>query len=310
MIEYAKEGFMPSYISHAIHGEKLFDELNNEKLLKEDVEVSKLKGYTIAYDYAYLVKGLDNHNNSAKDYLLFIIRYIKENHLQSNVSVMAYLYGHVAHFYFDSYAHPLIYYLEKGCKQSCFLTSHFMIEGYLNTYLTEKVLNKDILDINGKYFDDIDIDKKEVKELIYVSYKMVYGKNNVMSSFKLVHRFFDLIETLYKDVFRSKKLVSDVTKFPLFLRKNNLTLEEIANEDNFPWFNPVTGKMHTDSMLDLFDKSIIRSVDTINDINAYLYNDKDFSYIERIIPDVSLDTGVDRKKGFKMLYKRKTRKKD
>ena len=68
--------------------------------------------------------------------------------------------------------------------------------------------------------------------------------------------------------------------------------------------------MHTDSMLDLFDKSIIRSVDTINDINAYLYNDKDFSYIERIIPDVSLDTGVDRKKGFKMLYKRKTRKKD
>ena len=76
MIEYAKEGFMPSYISHAIHGEKLFDELNNEKLLKEDVEVSKLKGYTIAYDYAYLVKGLDNHNNSAKDYLLFIIRYL------------------------------------------------------------------------------------------------------------------------------------------------------------------------------------------------------------------------------------------
>jgi len=301
---------MPSYISHAIHGEKLYDSLSSEKLLKEDVELSKLKGYTIAYDYAYLVKGLDNHNHRAKDYLLFIIQYIKKNHLQSNVSVMAYLYGHVAHFYLDSYAHPFIYYIERGCKPSCFLPSHFMVEGYLNTYLTEKVLKKDILDVKAKYFNDIDVNRPEVRELIIISYKMVYGKNNVTTSFKLVHRFFDLIETLYKDIFHSKKLVDDFTNFPGFLKNNNLTLSEMANEDHFPWFNPVTGKMHTDSILDLFDKSIDRSLDTINYINAYLYNDNDFSKIERIIPDVSLDTGVDRKKGFKMLYKRMTRKKD
>ncbi|MBP5683786.1 MAG: zinc dependent phospholipase C family protein [Bacilli bacterium] len=296
---------MPSYISHAIHGEKLFEKLNDEKILKEDVELSKLKSYTIAYDYAYLVKGLDNHNYSAKDYLLFIIRYIKKNHLQGNVSILAYLYGHVAHFYLDAYTHPLIYYIERGCIPTSFLPSHFMVEGYLNTYLSERVLKKDILDVHADYFNKADLNNKEIQELIKTSYMMIYGKNDVIKSFKLVRKFFTGIEVLYKDIFRSKKMVSDITNFKLFLTKNRITLPEIANENHGLWFNPVTGKMHTDSFLDLFYKSIDKSLDTINDINKYFYNNESYDRLERIIPDISLDTGVSRKRGLLMKYKRK-----
>ena len=70
---------MPSYISHAIHSEELYKELNKEDLLKEDIKLNRLRGYSIAYDYAYLVPKMDNHNNSAKDYLLYLVNYIKEN---------------------------------------------------------------------------------------------------------------------------------------------------------------------------------------------------------------------------------------
>ena len=300
-----RSGVMPSYISHAIHGEKLFEKMNSENLLKEDVELSKLKAYTIAYDYAYLVKGLDNHNYSAKDYLLYIIRYIKINHLESNISVLAYLYGHVAHFFLDAYAHPLIYYIEKGCMPSSFISSHFMVEGYLNTYLSERVLGKDILDVHANYFNDANLNNKDIRELISSSYLMIYGKNNVITSFKLVKKFFTSIEVLYKDIFRSKKMVNDLTQFKVFLTKNKITLPEIANEDHGAWYNPVTGKMHTDSFLDLFYKSVDKSLDTINDINRYFYGNESFDKLERIIPDISLDTGVSRKRGLLMKYKRK-----
>ena len=296
---------MPSYISHAIHSEELYKELDKADLLKENIKVYRLRGYSIAYDYAYLVRGVDNHNNSAKDYLLYLVHYIKENHLQGNADVMAYLYGHVSHFFFDAFAHPLIYYIEKGCMPSSFLSSHFMVEGYLNSYLSENVLNKDIMDVKAGYFNDINLSLPDIRNIIYDSYKKIYNKKHVMSSFVAVHDFFNLIETLYKNTFKTMDFASNLTKFDFFLKKNRLSTSEMANEDHNDWLNPVTGKLHNESFLDLFYQSIDSSLEAINEINNYLYNDMDFSNVEKVIPDVSLDTGLPKKYGVKMLYKRR-----
>ncbi len=296
---------MPSYISHAIHAEELYKKINNEKMYKEEIELNRLRGYSIAYDYAFLSRGVDNHNNSARDYLLYIIRYIKDNHLEKNKDVLAYLYGHVAHFYLDALAHPLIYYIERGCMPSSFLPSHFMVEGYLNSYLAEKVLNKDIMDVNASYFNDINLNEPFVREMIFNSYQKVYNKKNVMTSFYMVHDFFNIIESLYKNIFKTMEVAKGITNFDFFLKRNSLTLDEMANSNHDEWLNPVTGKIHRESFLDLFNKSIEYSLETIKDINNYLYNDNDFSILEREIPDISLDTGVLKSRGIKMLYKRK-----
>ena len=296
---------MPSYISHAIHSEELFKKLNEEKLLKENVKDYRLRGYSIAYDYAHLVRGIDNHNNSAKDYLLYLVRYIKDNHLQGNPDVMAYLYGHVSHFYFDAYAHPLIFYIEKGCMPSSFLPSHFMVEGYLNSYLSENVLNKDIMDVNAAYFSDINLREPDVRNMIRDSYKRVYNKNHVMTSFNMVHDFFNIIESLYKNTFKTMDVARGVTNFDFFLKRNSLSTSEMANEEHNDWLNPVTGNLHNESFLDLFYQSLVNSLEAIEEINNYLYEDKDFDYVEKVIPDVSLDTGLPKKMGIKMLYKRR-----
>ena len=79
----------------------------------------------------------------------------------------------------------------------------------------------------------------------------------------------------------------------------------MANEDHNDWLNPVTGKIHNESFLELFYQSLDSSIETINEINNYLYNDKDFDNVEKVIPDISLETGLPKKMGFKMLYKRR-----
>ena len=296
---------MPSYISHAIHSEELYKELNKENLLKEDIKLNRLRGYSIAYDYAYLVPKMDNHNNSAKDYLLYLVNYIKENNLQENTDAMAYLYGHISHFYFDAYTHPLIYYIEKGCMPTSFLPSHFMVEGYLNSYLSQNVLNKDIMDVKAGYFSDVNLFDPEIKELILKSYKKVYNKNNVMLSFIMVHDFFNLIESLYKDTFKTMEFAKNLTKFDFFLKRNKLSLSEMANDEHNDWLNPVTGKLHNESFLELFYQSIDSSLEAIDEINKYLYNNGDFDNVIKVIPDLSLETGLPKSKGLKMLYKRR-----
>ena len=296
---------MPSYISHAIHSEELYKELNKEDLLKEDIKLNRLRGYSIAYDYAYLVPKMDNHNNSAKDYLLYLVNYIKENNLQENTDAMAYLYGHISHFYFDAYTHPLIYYIEKGCMPTSFLPSHFMVEGYLNSYLSQNVLNKDIMDVKAGYFSDVNLFDPEIKELILKSYKKVYNKNNVMLSFIMVHDFFNLIESLYKDTFKTMEFAKNLTKFDFFLKRNKLSLSEMANDEHNDWLNPVTGKLHNESFLELFYQSIDSSLEAIDEINNYLYNNGDFDNVIKVIPDLSLETGLPKSKGLKMLYKRR-----
>ena len=296
---------MPSYISHAIHSEELYKELDKANLLKENIKVYRLRGYSIAYDYAYLVRGVDNHNNSAKDYLLYLVHYIKENHLQGNADVMAYLYGHVSHFFFDAFAHPLIYYIEKGCMPSSFLSSHFMVEGYLNSYLSENVLNKDIMDVKAGYFNDINLSLPDIRNIIYDSYKKIYNKNNVMPSFYAIHDLFNMIESVYKNTFKTVDVAKGLTNFDFFLKSNKLSTSEMANEDNNAWLNPVTGMIHHESFLELFYQSIDSSLEAIKEINDYLYNNGDFSKVMKVIPDLSLETGLPKSKGFKMLYKRR-----
>jgi hypothetical protein len=248
---------------------------------------------------------MDNHNNSAKDYLLYLVHYIKDNSLQKDPDVMAYLYGHISHFYLDAFTHPLIYYIEKGCMPTSFLPSHFMVEGYLNSYLSKNVLDRDIMDVKAAYFNDVNFKKIEIKKIILESYKKVYNKNNVMLSFILVHDIFNLMESAYKETFKTMEFAKNVTKFDSFLKSNRLSLHEMANEDHNDWLNPVTGKVHNESFLELFYQSIDSSLEAINEINDYLYNNGDFDRVIKVIPDLSLETGLPKSKGLKMLYKRR-----
>ena len=107
------------------------------------------------------------------------------------------------------------------------------------------------------------------------------------------------------DTFKTMEVARNLTKFDFFLKRNKLSLSEMTNEDHNDWLNPVTGNLHNESFLELFYQSLDRSLEAINEINKYLYDDKDFINVEMVIPDLSLDTGLPRNYGVKMLYKRR-----
>ena len=62
-----------------------------------------------------------------------------ENNLIENPHIISLLYGHISHYFLDINCHPLIYYIEFGCNQVGFIPPHDLIEGYLSSYLTEKI---------------------------------------------------------------------------------------------------------------------------------------------------------------------------
>ena len=157
---------MPAYISHAIMGEQLYNEATQEHLISRiPINIEELKGYSLGADLAYLSKQIkkDPHDYCTKDFFINIIKYIKDNNLTENSQVIALLYGHIAHYFLDINTHPLIYYIECGCKKIGNISNHNLIEGYLNAYLSKIILGKNLMEIKSNYFNQIDLTNKEME---------------------------------------------------------------------------------------------------------------------------------------------------
>ena len=99
--------------------------------------------------------------------------------------------------------------------------------------------------------------------------------------------------------------IVQLSSFKMFLERNNLTIEEITNEYNDTYTNPVTGEKHNESFIELYDKSIEMSLDAIEKVNTCLYQDKGIDTLDSIFTDLSYDTGVDCSLGKKMSFVRK-----
>ena len=75
---------MPSYISHAIMGEQLYNESIKEKLFSRvNINKDEMKGYSLGPDPSYLspIIKKDPQNYHTREFFENIIRYIKENNL-------------------------------------------------------------------------------------------------------------------------------------------------------------------------------------------------------------------------------------
>ena len=82
---------MPAYISHAIMGEQLYNELNKAgNIIKTDISKEEVRGYSLGADLAYLSKKLkhDPQNYNTRDFFINIIEYIKENKLTCTIATI------------------------------------------------------------------------------------------------------------------------------------------------------------------------------------------------------------------------------
>ena len=147
---------MPAYISHAIMMENLYSNYYNDNtLFKIPLNINDLKTYSLGTDLSSISKTLKSnpHKNNTQVFFLFIINYIKANKLVNDSNVMSLLYGHIAHYFFDVSTHPFIYYIEKSYPNCSIISNHHLVEAYLDSYLSSKILKKDIMMINSSYFN-------------------------------------------------------------------------------------------------------------------------------------------------------------
>ncbi len=298
---------MPSYISHAIMGDNLYKEaFNDKRIFKCEVNYDSLKTFSLGIDLTVLAKSLpgDIHNIKTQELLLNLIKYVKENNLVEDSEVLAFMYGHISHYFFDTNAHPLIYYVERGCQKVGIIPTHMMVEGYIDSYFITKILKRDYMDIDESFFNKGNLNNPKIKKLISSLYSNVYQTSGIYSSYKNVIRLFSIIEFGIKNPIVSKELLIKFSSFDRFLEINNLSLNEITNKNRNQWKVPVTGETRNESLLDLYNRALEMTLYAYQRVNDYLYNGKTLDTLENLFSNISYDTGVSLSLGYNMLHKR------
>lgn len=298
---------MPAYMSHVIMGKSLYDKCeSNEKLFKLPIEENKFKIWALGQDlsgFSNIVCGYDSHNQNSQDFFLKLIKYIKENKLYENSNAMSFLYGHISHYFFDSLAHPFVYYIEKSCNPVNHISSHTMVEGFIDNYYAKEILNVDYMNIMPDFIGKLDISDPKLRETIRDVYYYTYSGRLAVLSCKVVYDIFRNIEKIIKENPNiTKDRLLNYSKFLKFLEKNHLSISDIINDSNMTWSNPVSNEKHNESLLELYNLALNKTLEAIDLVNKYIYDGTDISILYQLFTDLSYDTGVQCAIGKQMKY--------
>mgnify|MGYP004665711961 CR=1 len=289
---------MPSYVSHAIMGEKVLDILKGEDLLPIDINDNVIKTSSLGVDLAHYSKvKFISHDENTQSFFLNMISNIKERRLMDDRDVLAVLYGHVAHFYMDKEIHPYIKYLEGGIKDNLILTAHRFLEGYFDYYLLDKIKHVDGYSFNVvNYALNYNFDSKNVKELLNNTYQKTYGIKNIIKSYKFTITMLRCLEKLIKSkLIGSKDNLKKLVNYEKFVSNNLIIVDLLPNKYNDIWYHEYRDEIINDSLLDLYFKSILKCIDAIEDINKVLYKDKSIDILSKVFKNESYITGVEKR---------------
>ena len=278
---------MPSYKTHSIHGELVFNDM--EKRI--DLDLEDLKSFSMGPDTLILPdkKAFDiAHKYRVRDYFEMILKRIKEEKLLDNKEVMAFLYGQLDHFILDAITHPLIYYMTEGEKSTHKIKPHGLCEMWIDDYIMNLYDTWELF-----YYKKKKINDSKLKSIITDVYSNIYNVHDAGNSYEKGIKAMALFDSLIR-----RNLIG-IVPLATFLantgdiisRKNNSRVEDYINSERGIWYNPETLEMFNDSFFDLFIKAKDISLETIEDVNRYLYDDRLLT-TPFIICNISYNTGI------------------
>ena len=288
---------MPTYKTHSIHGELILPDIDKKiEIKKEDI-----KAFCMGPDAMILTDNKTfnyQHTNKTRDYFVTMINLIKEKKLYDNSEVMAFLYGQVDHFILDVIMHPLIYYMTEGLERKHKIKPHGLIENWIDDYTTQKYNKTEIL-----YYHKWFIKNLKLMKIIDETYKEVYGVKNESLKYS-----FGIFTTVMFDTLIRKNVIGIVPIASKIINTGDFTYKKdldrvlpYLNLNKDTWYNPETGEKYTESFEELWKKSIEITLETINDINNYLYQDKQLTN-PYIMNNISYNTGFKCEKGQHLKY--------
>ena len=294
---------MPSYKTHAIHGEMILPNINK----KVDIDKEDIKAYCMGPDALILTDYRLfelQHVKSTRKYFRTLIKLIKQYKLQDNSETMAFLYGQLDHFILDMIMHPLIYYMTNELPRDYIMEPHGIVENLIDDYVVQKFdRNEDV------YYHKVTISSRKLMKLVNDAYEKVYHSKNISFKYSLGMVLINIYDSLIRrDKLFLAKTVMKLIKFgDVSYHKDYKKVLPYLNLEHNLWLNPETGEESYASFDNLWEKANEVALETIQDVNNYLYQDKRLKN-PIIMNDTSFNTGLPCEKGKTLKYVKKYKK--
>ena len=291
---------MPSYKTHAIHSEIILPKMNNRVYVnKEDI-----KAYSMGPD-ALILTDYNlfelQHVKSTRRYFKTLIKLIKQNKLQDNSEAMAFLYGQIDHFILDMIMHPLIYYMTENMPKENLLDPHAIVENLIDDYVVQKFDRNDDV-----YYHKTIINDRKLIKIINNAYYKVYHSKNISFKYSMGMILINIYDSLIRrDKFFLAKSVMKLINFgDVSYHSDYKKVLPYLNLEHDIWLNPETGEESRASFDNLWEKASEVALETIQDVNLYLYQDKKLKN-PIILNDTSFNTGLPCNRGQTLKYVKK-----
>lgn len=283
---------MPNYKTHAIHGEMILPQI----LIKTDIDKESLKSFCmgpdalIATDYKLFEL---QHVKNTRNYFKTLIKLIKKNKLQDNGEVMAFLYGQIDHFILDIIMHPLIYYMTDEMPKEHLMDPHGIVESLIDDYVVWKFDRNDEI-----YYHKMRISDRKLMKLINDAYKNVYHVNNISLKYSFGMTLINIYDSLIRrdKLFFAKSIMKLINIGDISYHNSYKVALPYLNLNHDLWLDPETGEKHYESFDNLWEKASEVALETIQDVNMYLYQDRKLNN-PIINGDISFNTGLPCKEG-------------
>ncbi len=283
---------MPSYKTHAIHGEMILPNINNRiEINKED-----LKAFCMGPDALILTdyKLFElQHIRSTRKYFKTLIKLIKDNKLHDNSEAMAFLYGQLDHFILDMIMHPLIYYMTENLPKEHLMEPHGIVENLIDDYVVQKFDRNDEF-----YYHKVTISDRKLIKLVNDAYYKVYHSKNISFKYSMGMILINIYDSLIRrdKSFLAKSVMKLINFGDVSYHNDYKRVLPYLNLEHNLWLNPETGEESHASFDNLWEKASEVALETIQDVNMYLYQDKKLKN-PIINNDTSFNTGLPCDKG-------------
>jgi len=265
---------MANFCSHIIMAEKLYSKLRN----KNSVDKDFMKLFSLGQDLTFSSRSFfkETHTYNSRAFFINTIKYIKDNNLENNSQVMAYLYGHISHYAFDITIHPFVGEILNEIKTKSFIKPHTYLECEMDKYLIKKYGNIDYSFFNNKYTSN-----KDLKKLINTTYRETYirfSANNIyIQSIFIIKLARRILNILYK----RKKVLNKLSR-----------INSYDFNSNFYKYINSSKLLKKYNMNNIFKSSIKLSLSIVKTVDNYLYKDKDIYTLYKVFDDTPYDVGV------------------
>lgn len=315
---------MPATYTHHIFTNDVFKSLDDTVKKRLDSSIQLFYLFGKSFDNLFFSKtklGYYAHGNNSNLYFRNIVKYMKENALENDGDILAYLYGAICHYVLDSTIHPYVYYKAGQYRWNQetlkYRGKHSYVETMMDAALYEHVYNSPIYKANFrkefpsnlKFSDnlrdimnyvfvntfDYEVEKK-VSTLYYKGYKnfMFVLKHGMASRFGFKMPIYRLADKL--KLYKKGPLVN----FCYYVKKIDYSVLNLEHKEwNHPSDKNIT--FHY-SFYDLYDIAILKARDYINDLDLALRGEKDLEEALNAIGNLSYYTGLDASESHPLKY--------